>query len=42
MMDIAVGQSRDNWVRIISSNEDWDNDGVATLSDASPLDPARQ
>jgi len=46
--DILIGASGGRWnhgdasVRVISSNGDWDNDGVGTLNDAYPLDPTRQ
>ncbi|ODS22433.1 hypothetical protein AB835_14200 [Candidatus Endobugula sertula] len=34
--DIIVGANRDSSARIISSNADWDQDGVGTLSDPYP------
>lgn len=41
--DIAVSNPEFSFqsVRIVSSNADWDNDGVNTLEDPFPLDPER-
>jgi hypothetical protein len=37
-----VGASGDGSARVISSNGDWDEVGVGTLSDSAPLDPTIQ